>query len=49
MQSPIEYDIMFPVRMNSELKPEGKAVAKLLDMNFHSSFDSRYDATSLSH
>ena len=34
MQSPIEYDIMFPVRMTSELKSEGQAAAKLLGMNF---------------
>ena len=33
MQSPIEYDIMFPVRMTSELKSEGQAAAKLLGMN----------------
>ena len=34
MQSPIEYDIMFPVRMTSELKSEGQAAAKILGMNF---------------
>jgi hypothetical protein len=34
MQTPIEYDIMFPVRMTSELKSEGQAAAKLLGMNF---------------
>ncbi len=37
MQSPIEYDIMFPVRMTSELKSEGQAAAKLLGMIFISS------------
>jgi|GEM_PF-4019168 len=34
MQSTIEYDIMFPVRMTSELKSEAQAAAKLLGMNF---------------
>ena len=34
MQPPIEYDIMFPVRMTSELKSEGQAAAKILGMNF---------------
>ena len=34
MQSPIEYDIMFPVRMTSALKSEGQAAAKILGMNF---------------
>ena len=34
MQSPIEYDIMFQVRMTSALKSEGKAAAKILGMNF---------------
>ena len=29
-----EYDIMFPVRMTSELKSEGQAAAKILGMNF---------------
>lgn len=34
MQSTIEYDIIFRVRMTSELKSEAQAAAKLLGMNF---------------
>lgn len=34
MQSPKELDVIFPVRMNSQLKLEGQAAAELLGMNF---------------
>jgi len=42
MQSPTEYDIMFPVRMTSALKSEGQAAAKILGMNFISSQKPNY-------
>ena len=34
MQSSQEFDVMFPVRMTSQLKFDGQAAAQVMGMNF---------------